>query len=51
VAGWIIQRVAEVDAAKQAATAAEISELRSHITDLAQMVSDLRNDRGDSAAN
>ena len=51
VAAWIIQRVAEEDAAKQAVTAAQISELRSHITDLAKMVSDLRNDRGDSAAN
>lgn len=51
VAGWIIQRVAEVDAAKQAATAAEISELRSRITDLADMIAAQQNESGDGAHN
>jgi voltage-gated potassium channel len=39
VAAWIIQRVAEDDAAKQAATAAQINELRSEIAELANIIS------------
>lgn len=46
VASWIIQRVAEEDAAKQAATAAQISALRSEIAGLANMISAQVNDRG-----
>jgi voltage-gated potassium channel len=46
VASWIIQRVAEEDAAKQAATAAQISALRSEIAGLANMISAQDNDRG-----
>ena len=36
MASWIVQRVAEEDTANQAATAAQIEELRSHIEDLAK---------------
>jgi voltage-gated potassium channel len=39
VAAWIIQRVAAEDAAKQAATAAQINELRSEIAELMNMIS------------
>jgi voltage-gated potassium channel len=46
VASWIIQRVAEEDAAKQAATAAQISTLRSEIAELANTISAQDNDRG-----
>jgi voltage-gated potassium channel len=46
VATWIIQRVAEEDAAKQAATASQISALRSEIAGLANMISAQDNDRG-----
>jgi voltage-gated potassium channel len=38
VATWIIQRVAEQDAAKQAATAAQINDLRSDIAQLTKMI-------------
>ena len=46
VATWIIQSVGEEDAAKQAATAAQISALRSEIAGLANMISAQDNDRG-----
>jgi voltage-gated potassium channel len=46
VAAWIIQRVGEEDAAKQAATAAQINELRSEIAELANMISAQHNDKG-----
>ena len=39
VAAWIIQRVAAEDAASQAATAAQIDELRSEIAELMTMIS------------
>ncbi len=39
VAAWIIQRVAAEDAAKQAATAAQINELRSEIAELMTTIS------------
>jgi voltage-gated potassium channel len=46
VATWIIQRVAEEDAEKQAAAAAQISALRSEIAGLGAMISALGNDGG-----
>ena len=46
VATWIIQRVGEEDAAKQAATAAQISALRSDIAELANVISAQDNGRG-----
>jgi voltage-gated potassium channel len=44
VAAWIIQGVSEEDAAKQAATAAQINELRSEIAELANMISAQHNE-------
>jgi voltage-gated potassium channel len=46
VATWIVQRVAEEDSAHQAATAAQIDELRSEIAQLANMIAAQHNDRG-----
>ena len=46
VASWIIQRVGEEDAAKQAATAAQINALRSEIAELANTISAQDNNRG-----
>jgi voltage-gated potassium channel len=40
VATWIVQRVAEEDMTKQAATAAQIEELRSQITQLTTLLAD-----------
>ena len=51
VATWIIQRVAEQDSAHQAATAAQIDELRSEIAQLTNMIAAQHNDRGDGAHN
>jgi voltage-gated potassium channel len=50
VATWIIQRVAEEDAEKQAAAAAQISALRSEIAGLGAMISALGNDGGGGGA-
>jgi voltage-gated potassium channel len=38
VAAWIVQRVAEEDNTTQAATAAQIDELRSQITQLTELL-------------
>ena len=46
VATWIIQRVAEQDSAHQAATAAQIDELRCEIAQLTNMIAAQHNDRG-----
>jgi voltage-gated potassium channel len=46
VATWIIQRVAEQDSAHQAATAAQIDELRSEIAQLTNIIAAQHNDRG-----
>ena len=43
LASWIVQRVAEEDTANQAATRAQIEELREEIRRLAKLVTD---DRG-----
>jgi voltage-gated potassium channel len=46
VATWIVQRVAEEDNTKQAATAAQIDELRSQITQLTARLADKQNSTG-----
>jgi voltage-gated potassium channel len=46
VATWIVQRVAEEDTTKQAATAAQIDELRSQITQLMTLLADKQNTTG-----
>jgi voltage-gated potassium channel len=46
VATWIIHRVAEQDSAHQAATAAQIDELRSEIAQLTNMIAAQHNDGG-----
>jgi voltage-gated potassium channel len=45
VATWIVHRVAEQDSAHQAATAAQIDELRSQIAQLTSMVA-AQHDKG-----
>jgi voltage-gated potassium channel len=46
VATWIVKNVAEQDSAHQAATAAQIDELRSEIAQLTNMIAAQHNDRG-----
>jgi voltage-gated potassium channel len=46
VATWIVQRVEEEDATKQAATAAQIDELRSQITQLTTLLADKQHTTG-----
>jgi voltage-gated potassium channel len=51
VVTWIVQRVADVDSAQQAATAGHIERLRDDIAQLTQAVTEMRRDngRGESA--
>ena len=46
VATWIVHRVAEQDSAHQAATAAQIDELRSEVAQLTNMMAAQQDDRG-----
>lgn len=46
VVAWIVQRVADVDAAQQAATAGQIEQLRDDIAQLTQMVAEISDDNG-----
>ncbi len=46
VATWIVQRVAQEDSTKQAATAAQIDELRSQITHLTTLLAEKQNTTG-----
>jgi voltage-gated potassium channel len=46
VATWIVQNVAEQDSAHQAATAAQIDELRSEVAQLTNMIAAQHDDRG-----
>jgi voltage-gated potassium channel len=51
VVTWIVQRVSDIDAAEQAATAGQIEQLRSEISHLKEMVSEIRdNGRGETAS-
>jgi voltage-gated potassium channel len=42
VVTWIVQRVSDIDAAEQAATAGQIEQLRSEIAHLREIVSEMR---------